>query len=178
VKKENELPEAGESKNPFERMVAISIAIIAVLLSLISTRGDNAKTEAILKTNDAANQWAFFQAKSIKESICRSENETLGLLGGSATDPQRLEVIRGRLASEVIRYQGEKNDIKSQAERLVKEAEQNNLINGVCDLATLILQVSIILCSVSIMCNWRPLWYCGLLVALIGTVFGIRAFLV
>ncbi len=39
--------EVPEAKDPFEKRIAISIAIIAVLLSYISMKGDNAKTDAI-----------------------------------------------------------------------------------------------------------------------------------
>ena len=52
-----EAPEIPEAKNPFERMVAVSIATMAVCLSVINIHGDNAKTDAIIKTNEASNKW-------------------------------------------------------------------------------------------------------------------------
>lgn len=43
-----EAPEIPEAKDPFEKQVAISIAALAVALSVIGNKGDNAKTDAII----------------------------------------------------------------------------------------------------------------------------------
>jgi hypothetical protein len=50
----------------FEKQVALTIAMLAICLCLIGNRGDNAKTDAIIKTNEASNQRGYFQAKGIK----------------------------------------------------------------------------------------------------------------
>ena len=45
-------PEIPEAKDRFEKTVAITIAVVAVILSWMSNRGDDAKTSAIIKTLD------------------------------------------------------------------------------------------------------------------------------
>lgn len=58
-----EAPEIPEANDPFEKQVAVTIACLAVVLAFIGNKGDNAKTDAIIKTNEASNQWGYFQAK-------------------------------------------------------------------------------------------------------------------
>ena len=41
-----------EAKDAFEKQVAVTIASLAVVLAVIGNKGDNAKTDAIIKTND------------------------------------------------------------------------------------------------------------------------------
>ena len=53
-------PEIPEAKDPFDKRVALTIAIIAICLSFVSNLGDNAKTSAILKTSEASDQWNYF----------------------------------------------------------------------------------------------------------------------
>ena len=72
-----EIKELPEAKDPFERKVALSIAIIAVILAVFSTYGDHAKTSAIILTNQASDEWSFYQAKSIKEHLVETETKLL-----------------------------------------------------------------------------------------------------
>jgi hypothetical protein len=52
----SETPEIPEANDPFSKQVAITIALLAVVLALIENKGDNAKTDAIIKTSEAANR--------------------------------------------------------------------------------------------------------------------------
>src|SRR5690348_8513065 len=63
------------------RKIALLIAVIALCLALSETLGKGAQTEAISKNVEAANLWAFFQAKSIRRTVVQSaaENARLSL---------------------------------------------------------------------------------------------------
>lgn len=169
-------PEIPEASDPFEKRVAISIAVLAVILSLVGNLGDNAKTDAILKTSEAANQWGYFQAKSIKEQIAEMEGSLLAELG----QPQSAEVrdkAVARARGEVERYEREKTEIKKQAEGLGQQAARDSAVNDRCDLASLMLQIAVVVCSVAILSRWRGFWLAGLALGLVGAVVGAMAFL-
>ena len=57
------------------------------------------------------------------------------------------------------------------------EAEANSRVNDRCDLASLLLQVAVVVCSVSILSSWKPLWLAGLGLGVAGSFVGITAFL-
>jgi hypothetical protein len=46
--------------------VALSMAILAVVLAAISLLGHRTHTEELLLQNKATDQWAYFQAKNIR----------------------------------------------------------------------------------------------------------------
>jgi len=68
-----EAPEIPEANDPFSKQVAITIALLAVVLAVIENKGDNAKTDAIIKTSEAANRWGYYQSKSIKQNLYETE---------------------------------------------------------------------------------------------------------
>ena len=59
----SETPEIPEANDPFSKQVAITIALLAVVLAVIENKGDNAKTDAIIKTSEASNRWGYYQSK-------------------------------------------------------------------------------------------------------------------
>ena len=76
---------SGENKK-----IALLIAIIALCLAFSETLGKGAQTEAISKNVEAANLWAFFQAKSIRRTVVQSAAENAKLsLEASASDAAR-----------------------------------------------------------------------------------------
>ena len=69
------------------------------------------KNEAVLKKADAANQWAFYQAKSTKQNL----SELAEALSGNAD-------MKAKYAGEAVRYKSEKEEIKKKAEALEKQS--------------------------------------------------------
>ena len=156
-----EAPEIPEAKEPFEKRVAITIAILAVALTVVQSKSDNAKTDAILKTSEAANQWGYYQAKSLKQNLAETENRLLTLLQ-PASDSTARTATAEKAAAEAKRYDEEKKEIKTEAEKLGRAAEHESKINDRCDFAALGLQIAVVICSVAILSKWRLFWFIGI----------------
>jgi Domain of unknown function (DUF4337) len=168
-------PELPEAKDSFERAIAISIAIMAVLLSFIDNKGDNAKTDSILKTNEASNQWAYFQSKSIKQTIRELEADVITLTP-AASSPDATKKL-AEIKAEVERYDADKAEISADAKSLVATAAASSAINDKCDQAALLLQIAVVIASVAILTRWKAMWYVSLALAAVGSYFGALAFL-
>jgi hypothetical protein len=98
------------------RWVAMFTALLATVGALISyqngsseSQGLEYKNEAILKKSEASDQWAYYQAKGIKQVVVETSVAT--------TDAARQE--RAQLAQ---RYAAEKKDIETEARKLDAEA--------------------------------------------------------
>ncbi|MSU32851.1 MAG: DUF4337 domain-containing protein [Pedosphaera sp.] len=172
----SDIAEAAESSDPFSKQVAVTIAILTVFLAFIGNKGDNAKTEALLKTSEAANQWGYYQSKSIKQNTTESEVSILSNLPGGGNQAKRDAAI-AKVESSVKRYELEKQEIKKKAESLELIARQSELVNDRCDQASLVLQIGVIICSISILSKWRLFWHIGMFLGTVGGVIGITAFL-
>jgi hypothetical protein len=98
------------------RWVAMFTAVLATIGAIISyqnsgseSRGLELKNEAILKKSEASDQWAYYQAKGIKQVILEHS--------GGANDAER-----AALAAEAKRYADEKAGIQKAAKDFDDEA--------------------------------------------------------
>jgi hypothetical protein len=164
-------PELPEARDSFEKMVALTIAVMAIIASVVSNHGDNAKTDAILKTNQATDQWGYFQAKSLKQHM--DELTAMVLQAQPGVDAAKLE----KLHQSAAQYDSDKAEIKTKAEELGKESATLQAINDRCDEASLILQIAIILTSIAILSRWKPLWFTGMALGAVGAAIGVTSFM-
>ncbi|PZR71829.1 MAG: hypothetical protein DLM73_14875 [Chthoniobacterales bacterium] len=170
-------PSIPPAKDPFEKRVALTIAIIAISNSFVANLGDNAKTSSILKTSDSLDQWGYFQAKSTKAQIAAMHGDILMRL---STDERagdtRSQAIK--LGQEARRYDVEKAEIKTKAEGLAGEAAHFSAINNRCDQASLLLQIAVVICSVSILAQSHKFWWLGMCLGVAGVVVGATAYFI
>jgi hypothetical protein len=165
-----------EASTAFEKKIALTIAILAVVLSFVNNKGDNAKTDAIINTNKASDRWSYYQSKSIKEHVAEMHVALLKELGDATLSDAGKEGLVS-VAGEVKRLNGEKDGIKKEATQLEAEAKLQGDINDRCDMSALLLQIGIVICSVAILSSWKPFWYAGIGLGVAGAVIGITAFL-
>jgi methionine synthase II (cobalamin-independent) len=192
-------PEIPEAEDAFSKRVAITIAVLAVIISVIGNKGDNAKTDAIIKTTEAANKWAYFQSKSIKETAYETERDLLGVLAEAGVDPAKRKEAAEKCAKKIAKYEVEKQaigpgvvdpkthewveqkddkgEVIFSAAELDHEAKHLSAINDRTDQASLFLQIGVILCSVSILIKSHRFWFAGMGLGLAGAAYGATAFM-
>lgn len=169
-------PEVPKAQDRFEISVAITIAIIAVILSWMTSRGDDSKTNAILMTNEAANKWGHYQSKSIKERVMATSLDLASVMNGPAADPEQHSKLAAKLREEVDRYKSEKADIEKEAQKIQADAAFNMRINDRCGTGCLMLQVSIVITSMAVLARAKSLWIAGILLAATGSAVGISSY--
>src|ERR1700741_2887696 len=122
---EVELPNLDEieeikGKN-FTKRVALTTAIFAVILALASLGGKNTMKEALLAQQQASDQWAFYQAKVVRQHLYGAQKlqiEADLAERASTMKPevrQKFEALMARFAEEEKHYDTEKKDIEKEA---------------------------------------------------------------
>jgi hypothetical protein len=173
--------EAAQDK-AFTRRVALTTAVYAVVLALTSLGGNNATKEMLLAQQQASDQWAFYQAKVIREHQYRIQALRLEaelLERGATVRPEaraKYEELRKQFADEEKRYNAEKKDIEKDAKRLEHERDVNRAKDPNFDLAEAVLQIAIVVASVSILATSRPLYLVSIAFALLGVLLCLNGF--
>src|SRR5437899_11198165 len=67
----------GIKNTAFTRRVAITTAVYAVMLAIAALGGNNAMKDMLLAQQQASDQWAFYQAKVIREHEYRIQQKRL-----------------------------------------------------------------------------------------------------
>jgi len=184
---EIELPEPEELEEkkgkPFAKRVALTTAIFAVLLAITSLGGSNAMKEMLLAQQQASDQWAFYQAKVIREHLYRQQKERLEIDLLERQDTlkpdikNRLEAYLKKLGGEEKRYNMEKKDIKKEAEKFEHERDINRAKDPYFDYAEVLLQIAIVMASISILATSRSMFIFALVAASLGAALSFNGFL-
>ena len=156
------------AKNPFDKTVAGSMAIIAALLAIVSVLGQHFNTEELLFQGKASDQWAYYQAKDIRRFTAEATRDTLGELKQSAGPIQTYD-----RASK--RYKKEAEEIQNKARELEGERDQSHEKANRFHLGEIFLEVAIVFSSLAILMKTRSLFFGGVISALIGIAISITA---
>src|SRR5438874_2197391 len=99
------------------KKVALLIAVIALFLAFSETLGKSAQTAALSYNVEASNLWAFYQAKTIRQTTLQASTELLKFEltkvdGGSSNDALK-KAMTDRIdawAKQAARYESEPMD--------------------------------------------------------------------
>ena len=171
--KPDELQEIKEKA--FTRRVAAITAIFAVALAIASLGGSHASKEMLLAQQQASDQWAFYQSKVIREHQYRIQKlqleAELAERGRSTEGRQKIEALLAKFADEEKRYSTEKIEIEKGAKELEQERDINREKDPYFEFAEVFLQIAIVMASVSILSNSRPIFFFALALAILGVLF-------
>jgi len=166
----------------FTRRVAITTAVYAVMLAIAALGGNNAMKDMLLAQQQASDQWAFYQAKVIREHEYRIQQKRLEVElaergpGMAPEARQRYEALLADFTTETKRYNTEKKDIEKDAKKLEHERDVNRQRDPYFDFAEVLLQIAIVMSSVSILSSSRLMYGLSLILALGGTFLMINGY--
>jgi hypothetical protein len=156
--------------------IAITTVILAVCATLASFKAAGYGNKMVLMQNQASDQWAYYQAKSIKETTYQVQRDALAL---AARDGANTELYKAQVAeydNEITRYKKEREDITKEAKRLEQERDNAKELNGRLGQSLIFLQVGILLSSLASINKVYIYWYMGILAGGFGIVLFLYTF--
>jgi hypothetical protein len=181
-----ELIEHGHEKS--KNRTALLISSLAMVLAIASLGGSNAMKEAAHENILAANTYSFYQAKAIRQQalkIAISDLE-LKLASDPKMPPQIKELFTKKIEEyqkTIARYESEPETKEGKKELLVKakghEAIRDHALlqDPWFDYAEGLLQIAIVLLSVSIIGSIPALFLVGGIVGFLGLLSTLNGFL-
>lgn len=168
------------------KRIALLIAVLALFLALSETLGKNAQTGALSHNVDASNLWAFFQAKSIRQTVVRTAAEGMEV-GRTSASPETAATIAatlerwnrnvGRWESEPETQEGRKEiALRAKAAETARDLSLARYHHY--ELASAAIQIAIVLASAAVVTGIAALiWLTGALgcIGLLFTALGLWA---
>ena len=178
IKADHQAQKDKEKRDSWTKYVSLSTICLAVLAAIATQKGGGFTTatmkalnEATFNQAEASDQWAYYQAKGIKQSIYELERDRVANEG--VADAKEL----AGLSAKITKYDGDKKDSSAQAKAYeAKRDEARKLAEDVSKqgrklgLATTIFQISIALGGVCLVVKKRWLWAGSLILGLAATV--------
>lgn len=172
---------ADEKKEPWLNYLALTTVILAVCATLATFKGGGFSTRAVMSQSQASDQWAYYQAKSLKENLYVMQKEQLetdiATRGLTGTPRQLVENKIAEYQKKIDKYSQERKAIEQEAKSLEKIRDDSQLHSKAFGMAVIFLQISILLCSISGLMKKKSLWLCGVAGGSIGLIFFANGFL-
>ena len=141
--------------------VALSTAILAVLAAIASLLSGEHANEAMMSQIEAADQWSYYQSKSIKAAVLDAKT---AFTGAESADQ-----------SKRARYEKEQEEIKSEAEHKQAAAKSYFHKHEVFARGVTMFQIAIAIAAISALTKKRSFWAVSLVFGAFGCVFLVLA---
>jgi hypothetical protein len=156
--------------DPNTRRVGIMVGVVGILLSVVTISSHRAHTQAVIHRTESNDQWAFYQAKKIREY---SSDVGLTLLQSLSTDPaktaapaQKLQAARDKFASDALKIQDDAHAKEGQSEIEEHRALRYDIGEG-------LLELGLVLCSLYFLARKSFFPILGVTAAIAGTAMAV-----
>jgi Domain of unknown function (DUF4337) len=165
-----ELPEihVGREEYRYTLPVSLTMSILAVLVAGATLLSHRAHTEELLLQSRATDQWSYYQAKNIRFHEVQSIADLLGAL--APADKEMTAALRDKYLKETERYESDKEDISDKAKEFEKERDLISRRADRFDGGEALLEVGLVICSITLLTKRRYFWVGGVLIAAVGVV--------
>lgn len=157
------------------RPVAFTMSVLAVLVAIVTVLGHRAHESAVLNQNRATDEWNFYQAHKIRANDTELISDLLSVV--SVAHPEDAARIAKSYADHQARWASEDKLAQDKAEALEAQVEQAERRGGRFDLAEVLLEIALVITSITLLTRARVYWYLGLVFSIAGIVAACSAYL-
>lgn len=174
---------AEEKKEKWLNWLALTTVIFAVCATLATFKGGGYSTRSVLSQTQASDQWAYYQAKSIKGYLYEIQREKLELEREASRGAASPEVLAAydrtiaKYAEKTAKYDQEKEEIAAAAKAFEQTRDEAKRHQSAFGIAVIWLQITILLSSIAALMKKRPLWFAALAIGAAGLVAFANGFL-
>lgn len=171
---DEELSEHAEkAKAPFEKKVAASMAVIAAALALVSVFGQLFANEELLAQQKSSDQWAFYQAKSMRRYESEIAHDLFERMSGGPV----VEMMRA-YADNVARYEKEGDEIQNEAKKLEVESAVKGRQALRLHIGEIFLEIGIVFATLAILTKRPIVWWTSIASAATGAAIAITTWFI
>jgi Domain of unknown function (DUF4337) len=168
-----------KERDGLAQKIALMTAILATIGALISYQSGSSQNEAmflknqsILKQAEASDQWAFYQAKSVKGHL----DDVVASLSNSSEVKARFLADKTKQDKEKAEVQAEARKLQEESRKLGEESDAKLHPHQRLALALTFIQIAIALAAITVLTRRRWLLWGSVASAAVGIVVATAAF--
>lgn len=155
--------------------IALAISILAVMVALVTVLGHGPQVEALLMQSRANDQWSEYQAKKIRQDNLMVVVDQM-MLQAAPTAATRAKIAEYKAhiekwTSDLAESQAKAREDEAEVRRAEKRA-------GRYDLSEALLQIGVVLSSVTLLTRKKSFFLFGLVLGVAGVIAAVSAMLV
>jgi hypothetical protein len=157
------------------RPVALTMTILAVLVAVTTVLGHRTHTEAILNQDRATDQWNYYQAHKIRANDTALASDLLSVV--TIADKDAAKKLAKGYADHQAKWTDSLKEEQDQAEALQTKVEQAEAKAVRFDLGEALLEIGLVITSVTLLTHARIYWYVGMVFSLVGIASAVSGLL-
>ena len=157
--------EHGHTEDPPAKIVGLMVGIIGVTLAIVTIAAHREHTAAVLHRTEANDEWAYYQAKKIRE---HTSDVAAQLARAVGTDQAKVDAAVAQFEAARAKYTTDAEGIQEEAKAKQKETEKAEFLALRFDLAEGFLELGLVLTSLYFLGGQRVFPIAGGGAALIG----------
>jgi hypothetical protein len=163
-----ELQEAAEHGREKSTLAPVSftMAVLAVLVAVAGLLGHRAHTEEVLKQDKATDTWNYYQAKNIRRNTMEQVDELLKVV--PLKDAAAAEALLKKNEATIEKQKTDQEKIQEEARGLEAEVELFTHRANRYDLGETLLEVGLVICSITLLTKRRAFWFAGIAFGIAG----------
>jgi hypothetical protein len=170
------LQEANERTGESLKTISLAISILAVFVAMVTVLGHRSHTRAILMQSRAADQWNQYQSKKIRMDDLTS---TVKVLSTQPTiNPAETAATIAEFKVHIDKWEQELPEEEANAHRYEDAGEHAESQADRYDLGEALLQISVVLSSITLFTRNRTYFILGLTIGAAGLITAASGLLV
>jgi len=157
------------------RPVAFSMSVLAVLVAVTTVLGHRTHTEAVLNQNKATDEWNYYQAHKIRANDTQLTLDLLSVV--TIADKDAAAKLSKAYADHEEKWTESLKEEQEKAEGIQTTVEQAEARADRFDLAEALLEIGLVITSVTLLTRSRIYWYLGLVFSLGGILSALSVLL-
>lgn len=154
--------------------ISLAISILAVLVAMVTVLGHRSHTEAVLAQARATDQWNLYEAKKIRQDSLEVVIDQMQLQ--PTLDPKATAARLAEYKAHIARWTNDLADTQKTAKGFERDVEHAEHQAARFDLGEALLQISVVLSSITLFTRRRSWYFGGISLGAIGLLVAASAF--
>ena len=155
--------------------ISLAISILAVFVAMVTVLGHRSHTEAVLMQSQAGDQWSLYQAKKIRQDSLEVVVDQIALQ--PTVDAKASAAKVAEYKAHIAKWSVDLEEAQKKAEGFQEGREHAERQASRYDLGEALLQISVVLSSITLFTRRRTYFVGGLCLGAAGLAFAISGLL-
>ena len=155
-------------RNPTLLPVSFTMSVLAVMVAVVTLLGHRAHTEEVVAQIRATDTWAEYQAVNTRRHTYEVFGEFVEIT--PPKDPAAAKKMHDSFLDQSNQYDKRRIQLRGEAEHLEEEVRHEARRADRFDFGEALLEVALVISSITLLTRRRPFWYIGTAIAIAGAV--------
>lgn len=158
-------------RDPSLLPVSFTMSVLAVMVAVVTLLGHRAHTHEVVAQIRATDTWAEYQAVNTRRHTYEVFGQFIEIT--PPKDPAAAKKMRDSFLQQSEQYDKRRRELRAEAEHLEEDVRHEERRADRFDFGEALLEVALVITSITLLTRRRPFWYLGTVIAIAGAIVAV-----